>query len=209
MKNVNFLCCVILLFGCVPQNESPKYIDDNDLIPPEPTFLSYFTIHGEDVDQDGVRDDYELYVNRRFKDPNLRRAIKYQAKILGEFMRATDVSEINRLHKEDINASICKSVLIPVEMDAMKDNLLEVNDMFLNNPWRRMHFNKQGEMVQPGTYSWGNSSIISSLKRCRIEFKDLGKTLQIYVPNGRYKYGMNIEEIEEFEEIVGIKNDKK
>ena len=171
--------------------------------------MSYFTVLGEDVDQDGVRDDYELYVNKRFKDPNIRRALKYKAILWGKFMQATNVFAINKFFKEGIDASICRSVLSRAEMDPKKDEMFEIHDNFFNNPWRRKHFNKQGSMVERKVYSWGESSIMDSLKRCKIKFTDLHKTLQVYIPEKRYKYGMTPEEIKEFEEIVGIKNEKK
>jgi hypothetical protein len=67
-----------------------------------------------------------------------------------------------------------------------------------------MHYNKLGEMVESKVYHWGNTSIMASLKRCKVKFSDLHKTLQIYVPNGRYKGGMTPEEIKEFENLFEL-----
>ena len=107
----NHFLLLILLLSCSPQKDSPAFIDGDDLIPPEPSLMSYFSIYGEDIDRDGVRDDFELYVNKTYKDPNYRRGLKYFAKNYGEFMKATSIEEINRLYQESIRASVCNSVL--------------------------------------------------------------------------------------------------
>jgi hypothetical protein len=147
-------------------------------------------------------------VNKRFKDPNIRRAAKYEARVFGKFMKATNVFELNKLHLESIDSSVCWTTLSRGEIDPKTNDVLEINYKLLNNPWRRMHYNKLGEMVESKVYHWGNTSIMASLKRCKVKFSDLHKTLQIYVPNGRYKGGMTPEEIKEFETLMGIQDEK-
>lgn len=208
LKNANFFL-FLLLFSCSPQKSSPAFIDGDDLIPPSPSLMSYFSIHGEDSDQDGVRDDFELYVNETYKDPNYRRGLKYSAKNYGDFMKATNAEEINRLYQENIRASVCNDVLQGLKTSENEDEGIKIQEMLSNNFWRRMHYRKQGRMVKSGLYSWGSGSIMSNLKYCNIKFTDLGKTLKVYVKDNRYKYGMTPEEIEEFETIVGIKPTSK
>ena len=209
LKSAIFFIVLTFLLGCSPRAEKPLYIDGDDLIPPEPSLMSYFTIHGEDADHDGVRDDFEIYVNRRFKDPNIRRALKYDAKIFGDFMKATSAAEINRLFKEGIDAAVCSSFLYRSEVDLKSNEVVELRDRLYNNPWRIWHYNKQGRIVKGGVYSWGDSNVISSLKLCKIKFTDLHKTLQIYLKDDDYKHGQTLEDIKEFETLLNIKSDSK
>ncbi len=59
-------------------------IDGGDLIPPPPNEeLNDSTLKGIDIDNDGVRDDVELWINRTYSDSaDIRRALKQNAKNL-------------------------------------------------------------------------------------------------------------------------------
>ena len=205
LKSASFVIVLTLLLGCSPRNEKPLYIDGDDLIPPEPSVKSFFTIHGEDVDNDGVRDDIELYVNKNFEDPNVRKAFKSDAKTYSSFMKATNRIDINKYFVESIDTSICLNAFHRTVKGFDSDDIVKWSESLYSTPWRRMHFNEQGRMVKSDIYSWGGTSIMSKLKRCKFTFTNLDKSLQFYLKDN-YKYGMTLEEIKEFENIMGIKS---
>ena len=198
MKSVNILFLALFLIGC-DQSSHQKVIDGDDVIPPSPSIWSYFTVEGVDSDNDGVRDDFELYVNENYSSPNLRRALKYEAKITGQFMRTPLKFEITELFKELHNAFICIDAVSRGE----KIEIIEVHDQYLNNPWRRKRFNEQGKHASSGVYSLGNTSIMNSLSYCNFELVDLPNYLKKFFKD--YKAGATEEEIKQFEEIMGIR----
>ncbi len=201
-KYVKFFI-VLTFISCSSKDTSPQYIDGDDLIPPSPSIKSYFTIHGEDVDKDGVRDDIELYINKTFNDSNVRKAFKSDAKTFGSFMKSTDTEEINKLFVEAIDTTICLGVFTHTVENYGTSKILEWRERLLNNRWRMKNYEKQGKIVRAGIYSWGGSGILSKLKRCRFKFTDLHITLQPYL-NSDYKYGMSNDEIREFESLMKI-----
>ena len=202
-KILIFFSVISFFFGCSKNNYQLQLIDGDDIIPPEPAFFHYFTIHGADADNDGVRDDFELYVNKSFSDPNYRRNQKYYAKIYNKFMKSTNPQEINELALEFINALVCNEVLSVAEPREGNDAGVKINRMLANNFWRVRHQDKQGRMVKSGVHSWGSGSLMTNLKFCKIEFVDLKTTLKPYLEKD-YKYGMTPEEITEFEKLMGI-----
>lgn len=204
LKNVSSFLFLIIIIGC-SQNKESSYVDD-DLVPPKPSLVSYFTVLGEDADKDGVRDDIEIWINENVSDPNLKRALKFRAKNLGLFMTAKSVAEINNLFYQSIDASICSEVLSHNEIDTKNDINLKFLPRYFNNYWRRSHYGDQFSKLESNTYSWGDTKVLHKLKRCKIKFSNLGETMRFFLEEDRYMSGLTNDEIREYEKMVGIQS---
>lgn len=167
---INLILCV-LLFSCSEYKE--EYIDGDDLIPPAPPFWEYFTVDGSDVDQDGVRDDYELLVNEEFDSYNLRKAFKEEAKLEAKFLKAKTTEEAIVLREKIQKIFGCQMVLKKYETKDSSDELLELSRRYRNNYWRKNKFNKTfRKLIPSGAYfvgATGQDHEIRILEECGFE----------------------------------------
>ncbi len=65
--------------SCSENKTEIRYIDGNDVVPPKPPWWEVLTLYGVDSDNDGVRDDIELWINGIFEDENYRFVLKRMA----------------------------------------------------------------------------------------------------------------------------------
>jgi len=165
-----------MLTSCSEYKE--EYIDGDDLIPPAPPFWEYFTVEGFDVDQDEVRDDYELLVNEKFDSSNLRKAFKEEAKLEAKFLEAKTTEEAVVLREKIQKVFGCQMVLKKFETKDSSDELLELSRRYRNNYWRKDRFNKKfRELIPSGAYeifASGQDQEILILEECGFEVQ--GKT---------------------------------
>ncbi len=89
LKNSIASLLLIFLFACKGKNRH-KIVDGDDLVPQEPTFISYFSVQGEDKDNDGIRDDVENWINDNFDTYNLRMAVKQNARAYFNLINSKD-----------------------------------------------------------------------------------------------------------------------
>lgn len=171
---------ILLLFVSSCSEYKEEYIDGDDLIPPAPPFWEYFTVEGFDVDQDGVRDDYELEVNDSFDEYNLRKALKEEFKTDEMFLKAQTTEEALKLLDEFWVRSACTAALAAYYEDKdVLDVVLNLKKMKLNNYWRKDNYNKVFKALIPrGVYSTANTNLVESVNNCNFEVLDKTQILE-------------------------------
>lgn len=83
---------------------------DGDVEPEMPDRkINDSTLYGVDANKNELRDDVEIWINRTFKDPNIRMAFKQKHKVFQRIMKAkVGMSEIsNKLIQEESNMIGC------------------------------------------------------------------------------------------------------
>ena len=68
------------------------------------------TLEGIDANKNGIRDDVEIYINRRFDDPDYRRAFKQYAQMLQNWLIVSDrpAKEVAKVNAEEWHrTSLC------------------------------------------------------------------------------------------------------
>lgn len=172
LKFVISLLVSLFIASCSEYKE--EYIDGDDLIPPSPPFWEYFTVEGVDMDQDGVRDDYELEVNESFDEYNMRKAAKEKYRINDMFLNAKTTEEALWLHDQFWERSNCISSLTIYYSSKYSTRYVhEVTESQFNNYWRRKRFNEKFRALMPrGVYSTGSTNLVENLEKCSFEVKD-------------------------------------
>ena len=180
-------------------------IDGDDVVPPYPSIFTYFSIHGEDVDKDGVRDDYEWWVNENFNEIDLRRAIKYNAKMMTKVMNAETKQDLEQAMIELIESGSCLNGL--VNSEKYPNHVLDVSDNFIQHYGRGRYMNRNRHLLTRDVHTPMRVSKVNFLKKCKIEFKDLEGSLSYLLKDDLYKEKMPKQEIVEFEQMLGIENE--
>lgn len=172
LKFVISLLASLFIASCSEYKK--EYIDGDDLIPPSPPFWEYFTVEGFDVDQDGVRDDYELAVNESFDEYNLRKALKEEFKTDEMFLKASTTEEALKLLDEYWVRSACTvAVAVYYEDKDLLDNIRNVRKKRRNNYWRKNNYSKVFRALIPkGVYSTANTNLVDSLYNCNFEVQE-------------------------------------
>ena len=74
------LLFVLFLNSC-SKYKAGDVIDGEDIVPPHPPFMTKFTLEGADADNDGVRDDVEIWINENVEDSNMRKLAKQETRV--------------------------------------------------------------------------------------------------------------------------------
>lgn len=126
-----------------------KIIVDGDPQPPHPGEAGKKTLQGIDSDNDGLRDDVEIWINESYQDKNLREIIKKQAKIEIQMMLAYDnKAEVRRLAEMLQLAVICLSSRSPNNSGLF--NLRRI-DVAINDTPERIRASFKAEAQLAGT----------------------------------------------------------
>ena len=105
------------------------------------------TVEGIDANKNGIRDDVEIYINRRFDDPDYRRAFKQLAKSLQGWLLVADQDpkEVAKNNSEEYSrAFVCLWGLFGFSSDEMsrKDSLIdEIHSMQIGSSSLRREVN--------------------------------------------------------------------
>lgn len=170
---------------------SKTTIDDGDVIPPSPPMWEYFTINGVDSDNDGVRDDVELWINENYDDANIRRALKSLAvtyrDMLKNYDKAPDYLKANGLM---IARSECLKFVMGHISSAQAQHawgLLE--DKILNNFWRSMIFKKGAENISSGIYKVADVTFHQFIVGCNFKVHNPEKIIKGFlIRNPKHKW---------------------
>lgn len=120
MKLVLIFVTVILLMiaGC-GGSDAPSSADQEPVyghLPPDPGEAGKVTLEGIDSDNDGVRDDLQIAIYKRYPDnPEARAALEQNAKALQAAVLAGsrgDVEEIFKVAKSKGQATVCLHVIL-------------------------------------------------------------------------------------------------
>lgn len=205
LQKSSLLLLIIFLVAACNKYKAGDVIDNNDVVPPSPSILSYFTVEGADDDLDGVRDDIEIWINEEFDDPNIRMALKQEARAWYKKMFVTSPEENLRIIEDLRQAVSCftgVSLYKNFELSKREYNkFLDSRRMlsrFENNYWRKKWFDAKNKYSVSGSYRGGEMNIMKCLNYCRFEVQNLKRLLQIYYDTGRYKAHSSEEDIEEY-----------
>ena len=179
---------ILLIASCSKAPE--QYIDGNDLIPSEPPFWEYFTIEGVDSDNDGIRDDVELWINKEFDDVNLRRALKWETKTITDFYKAKNTQSALMNLEHQNKASICVSFFSQYRVVDNDFTFLEkvslLQGKILNNWWRKKKYNQVGRLIPSGIYSAGSMRLYDQYRACDFPIENLDSILKAYLEANKF-----------------------
>jgi len=97
---------------------------DNDPEPKWPGSAGEKTLEGIDADNDGLRDDVEIWINETIKERNERMAIKQYARDQIKFMMGHNKSkdEVIKLHQKRMNSNECYNFFWFLSNDPLKES---------------------------------------------------------------------------------------
>lgn len=95
---ISLLILLMFITACNQSGTSTRVVD-GDPEPPAPwgpkdALINWTEVEGVDRDQDGVRDDVEIWINNHGQDEYIRKALKQQWKAQVEFIKISE-TEIN------------------------------------------------------------------------------------------------------------------
>lgn len=126
MKKISILFIALVL----SMNSFAKEID-GDFIPPMPDMkLNNSTLLGIDSDNDGVRDDVELWINEKISNSKIRISLKNLAKVMNERISiafSPDVEMIKDKLKRDLKVTTCFARRMIEEDDLHNTYLKDLN----------------------------------------------------------------------------------
>lgn len=188
LSNLLFL---LIAVSCTGTSGNKAYIDENDLIPEQPPFWTYFTMYGVDSDNDRVRDDVELWINTKFEDRNTRLAAKSWVKINLELLEAAD--EQNRfleLKKEaEVRSKCLNFVLGPNGITEAVHLKSQLYDALYNNFWRHYRIDKAYRNVPAEVYAIPMISFYENGIGCRFKIQNVWNIIDGYLkkhPNVKF-----------------------
>lgn len=173
------------------KSHASQVIDDGDIIPPTPPRWEYFTINGVDSDNDGVRDDVELWVNETFEDTNARRALKSMAKIYqdmikhynnpAEYLKAGDMMTVR--------SQCINFVLGNISLSQAQYVWGKLEGRVLNNFWRSFIFKSGFKHARSGARRVPDTSYYQFVVGCDFKVKEPEKIMQGFLKtNPEYKW---------------------
>lgn len=160
-----------------------NFIDDGDVIPPTPPLWEYFTINGVDSDNDGVRDDVELWVNETFNDTNARRALKSMAKTYLDMIKHYD-DPVKYLRAGDmmtVRGRCIKFVMGNFSLSQAMYAWRRLEHKILNNLWRSFVFKSGFKHAPGGARRVPDVSYYQFVVGCDFKVKDPEKIMQGYL----------------------------
>lgn len=174
------LALFLLLCSCVQEEYKKTYIDGDDLIPPEPSWVYYFTMHGNDSDDDGVRDDVELWINEKMVDRNLRVASKKIAQTYGEMLKNTYDSKrfLGLVEEENVRNSCFKFITFPYGMSKGRYLKSQLKNKILNNYWRKMLLSKGYSHKPSGSYRIADVELYEYGLGCRFKIDNIWSIIE-------------------------------
>ena len=98
------------------------------------------TVEGIDSNNNGIRDDIEVWANRTTQNEYLRKAIKYSAQIQRELLEAlikNDRDKINKLISKEFNLSFCRPSLGQLTSNELELEIVTFSKMWANTPGRK------------------------------------------------------------------------
>lgn len=199
LRYVSFL---FLLASC--SDDTPKYIDGDDLIPPSPPFWEYFTVHGFDEDKDLVRDDIELWINDKFDDSNIRKAAKFRVSLQYRFFNSRNTEDAMNILRQFGIANEC----IHFVGDYRKDEIrtIDLYNKFYNNSWRKKERIHASKFVPSHSGGHENQNRLQQIHSCPFKVENPDKLWQAYFNDGSYKINASMTERDEYEKMIkGIK----
>lgn len=182
---LNKLVITLLLVSCNDRVIKNKYIDDNDLVPTEPAWYYMFTLHGLDSDNDGVRDDVELWINEKGKDANVRKALKELSRVYSLFLEHHLVDEevqslLFRRHLSYECLSFVLSVSIGHE-DYYYDE--ELRGKMFNTPLREIVMKIAESKIESGAYNTPMSKSYEAGLGCEFKIANVWGIIKKYKQN--------------------------
>ena len=117
-------------------------IFDGDVEPDMPDRkVNDSTLYGVDANRNELRDDVEIWINRTYKDQNIRMAFKQKHKVFQRIMKAKigDSSTSNKLIQEEYEAVQCAVTYFKTIEDFDKHDLKAII-LTRNNSSRNLHY---------------------------------------------------------------------
>lgn len=149
-------------------------VDGDDLIPPKPNqAVSDSTLLGIDLDEDGVRDDVELWINKTISNVNQRKALKQKARKMQENIAVVNDKQASiRASVKSLDASGCLRAVMNDDIEAASDLRKSMEVEFYNTKERliaedRENVNFSGSGIE--VYSFKTSEEKRALCEFNIE----------------------------------------
>ena len=162
--------------------DGTRVIDD-DPEPKWPGSDGEKTLEGIDADNDGLRDDVEIWINETIKDRNERMAIKQYARDQIKFMMGYNKSkeEVIKLHNQRMNSRECYNFFWFLSSDPLKEEdhwySQIVNSKIFNTKERLERHTEVSDIL--GSYSYGaNYDTYLRGKNCEFKIEDLSRYLE-------------------------------
>lgn len=203
MKKVLMLLIFASLFliSCTEQGQL-KYIDGDDIIPPSPPFWEYFTVRGYDQDEDGVRDDVELWINSTYEDSNIRKAMKHYARLYNRYMFLRDMNQVVKMVELLERSHACVNFVSSYKYKGRNSPSSVLYDYVFNNYWRRKMDEEAGKYLPSGIYSSFNGNRLEQYRQCIFKVERLNFLLKSYYKDGTYKNNATDEERVEYIKLM-------
>lgn len=143
-------------------------IDGDDVIPPRPDqALSDSTLLGIDVDQDGVRDDVELWINSSITNANQRKGLKQNAKAWQEGLKVVDDKQASiQTTIRSLEASECLIAILGGDIRAQSTLRKKAEAEFYNTKERIIAEDKKGRNYNGATISTYDPSAKEDRLKC-------------------------------------------
>lgn len=178
---IAFLVLWLLLLPCSLKSSTVA----GDSEPPSPPFWYYFTIEGLDSDQDGVRDDVEIWINNYTQEYHYNRALKQYARVQLKVFGIVDYANAQIHLEQDRKAGYCLTfVKVTLHWDEIGRNAVSevlLLNKILNNYWRRRQFNKMGSLIPRGTWTSDFKKENEQFMSCEFKLLNPEKLMRSYM----------------------------
>lgn len=158
-------------------------IIDGDPEPKWPGSEGEKTLEGIDADNDGLRDDVEIWINETIKERNERMAIKQYARDQIKFMMGYNKSkeEVIKLHNQRMNSNECFNFFWFLSNDPLKEEdhwySQIVNSKIFNTKERLERHTEVSDIL--GSFSYmANYDTYLLGKNCEFKIENLNKYLE-------------------------------
>lgn len=139
-------------------------IVDGDPEPPYATpNMSKSSLLGIDKDNDGVRDDIEIWINRNVDEAKIRQYLKVYIKRQNGFLTCSGESDCLNAYRVYRRSSACLGIIIIGEtwrLDSIHKLQRVVRTLFFNSDNRKKHDSKMSDYL--AATSWGSEDFLGS-----------------------------------------------
>lgn len=180
--------------------------NSKDATPKKPPFWEIFTVNGVDSDNDGVRDDIEIWINSVTDDENRRMALK---KIANSYTRLNDSLGDKKIYIREKMRFTLRNYCWKFVTLNLKSNkhvfTFELHEKMLNTPLREYYFKKGFSNLPGGVVKVPEVSPHMYGVACEFTIRNARKIIEEYLQaNPQYKW--EEKEKKEFKDIYETKS---
>lgn len=199
MKILYLICGILLVVQCYANNTI-------DIKPSPPPFWEILTLNGVDSDEDGVRDDVEIWIDETFEDPNLRMALKRLANSYKRLNDSVNNKEKFLLEKARYNLRTFCWDFVSLNLSTHPPVItLKLHEKMLNSPLRSYYFKKGFSNLDGGMMTMPDVPRHLYGVACDFTINNPRKIIEGYLSkNPHYEWGEKQQK--EFKEVYETKS---